>query len=404
MSVGATALALSAASYRRVMGANERIGIGLIGCGDRGITRHMLYIKSLAKQTNVEFTAVCDPWRIRREMAAAEVKTTYGLDAEQYVSHRELLQSKRVDAVMIASCDHLHTTHLEAAAKAKKHVYCEKPLAMEFDRLKKACDAVRESGVVFQAGTQLRSEPSMVGTRKLYQTGILGTVGLIDEHRNSASPYWYSYVKPDVRAEDVDWAEFLGDRPMRPFDPVTFSGWYGYRDFSGGPVPGWGSHFIDLVHFITGAKFPTSAVCLGGVYTWRDKYKFDCPDCVQAIWEYPEGFQVRYSTNFGNGSGSSFKFLGNQGLLDLANLNEPVLTAEGGSKNKGVIRGVTPIEKVPTPHHVLNWLQCVRSNGTPAANIEVAYQNAVAILMAMGAFNTGSRQVYDPQKLEIRNG
>jgi predicted dehydrogenase len=404
MSLGATALAMSAASYSRVMGANERIGIGLIGCGNRGIGAHMAGVKPFAKEQNVEFTAVCDPWRLRREAAAAEVKATYGLDAELYVSYRDLLQSKRVDAVMIASCDHQHTTHLEAVVKAKKDVYCEKPLGMELDRLNAACDAVRKSGVVFQAGTQLRSLSSMTGARKVYQSGILGTVGRIEQCRNGERPYWYEYVKSDAKAEDVDWAEFLMDRPKRPFNPVEFTGWYGFRDFSAGPVPQLGSHFIDLVHYITGAKFPKSAVCLGGTYTWRDENKFTCPDCVQAVWDYPEGFQVTYSTNFGNGSGNSFKMFGNQGVLDLINWTAPVLTAEGASKNKGVIRGSKPVEDVPTPDHFLNWLQCLRSRQTPNADIEAAYRHAVAVIMAVEAFDTGNRQVFDPEKRTMKNG
>jgi predicted dehydrogenase len=404
MSMGATALAMSAASYSRVMGANERIGIGLIGCGSRGVGAHMAGVKPFAKEQNVEFTAVCDPWRLRREAAAAEVKTTYGLDAEQYVSYRELLQSKRVDAVMIASCDHQHTTHLEAVVKAKKDVYCEKPLGMELDRLNAACDAVRKSGVVFQAGTQLRSLPSMTGARKVYQSGILGTVGRIEQCRNGERPYWYEYVKSDAKAEDVDWAEFLMDRPKRPFSAIEFTGWYGFRDFSAGPVPQLGSHFIDLVHYITGAKFPKSAVCLGGTYTWRDENKFTCPDCVQAVWDYPEGFQVTYSTNFGNGSGNSFKMFGNQGVLDLVNWTAPVLTAEGASKNKGIIRGNKPVEDVPTPDHFLNWLQCLRSRQTPNADIEAAYQHAVAVILAVEAFDSGSRQVFDPEKRTMKNG
>ncbi len=404
VSVGATALAMSAASYSRVMGANERIGIGLIGCGSRGVGAHMAGVKPFAQEQNVEFTAVCDPWRLRREAAAADVKATYGLDAELYVSYRDLLQSKRVDAVMIASCDHQHTTHLEATVKAKKDVYCEKPLGMELDKLNAACDAVRKSGVVFQAGTQLRSLPSMTGARKVYQSGILGTVGRIEQCRNAERPYWYEYTKTDARAEDVDWAEFLMDRPKRPFSAIEFTGWYGFRDFSAGPVPQLGSHFIDLVHYITGAKFPKSAVCLGGTYTWRDENKFTCPDCVQAVWDYPEGFQVTYSTNFGNGSGNTFKMFGNQGVLDLVNWTAPILTAEGASKNKGIIRGTKPVEDVPTPDHFLNWLQCLRSRQTPNADIEAAYQHAVAVILAMEAFDTGHRQVFDPEKRKMKNG
>jgi predicted dehydrogenase len=356
-----------------------------------------------SESQNIKITAVCDPWRVRREEAAAKVKEWYGLEARKFVSYHDLLALKDVDAVMIASCDHQHTTHLEAAAKAGKDVYCEKPLAMRLDRLKRAVDAVKKANIVVQIGTQLRSLPTFTGCRELYKTGILGTVGRIEQCRNGERPYWYGYVK-EINKEDVDWKEFLMDAPDQPFDPVKYSGWYGYREFSDGPVPGLGSHFIDLVHYITGAKFPSSCVCLGGTFTWKDEYNFTCPDHVQALWIYPEGFMVSYSTNFGNGSGKTFKIFGDKGVLDMVNWNAPILSAEGGGKRRGEIRGKQPVEEVPRPDHYLDWLQCIRSRQAPNAPIEAGYQHAVATIMAVRAYDTGRRMTYDPAKREICEG
>jgi len=401
---GSAALALSAASYSRVLGANDRISIGIIGCGGRGLGAHMPGVHEHAKSQNIEITAVCDPWRLRQEEAATKAKEWYGREARKFSSYRDLIALKDVDAVMIASCDHQHTTHLKAAAEAGKDAYCEKPLAMTLDSLKDACDAVKKAKIVVQIGTQLRSLPSFTGCRELYRTGILGKVGRIEQCRNGERPYWYGYVK-DVKKEDVDWQEFLMDRPMRPFDPVLYSGWYGYREFSDGPVPGFGSHFIDLVHYITGAKFPTSCVCLGGTFTWKDEHNFTCPDHVQALWIYPEGFMVSYSTNFGNGSGNSFKIFGDQGVLDMVNWNAPILTAEGANpKKKGPIRGKNPVKDVPMPDHFLDWLQCLRTRQPPNASIDAGYQHAVACIMAMQSYDTGKRMIYDHQKREIRPG
>ena len=194
------------------------------------------------------------------------------------------------------------------------------------------------------------------------------------------------------------------DRPRRAFDPVLYSGWYGYREFSDGPLTGLGSHFIDLVHYITGASFPTNCVCLGGTFTWNDKNHFTCPDHVQALWTYPEGFMVSYSTNFGNGSGNSFKIFGDQGTLDMLNWNSPILSAEGGSKNKGVIRGKKPVPETSRPDHFLDWLQCLRTRKTPNASIEAGYQHAVACLMGVRSFDTGQRMIYNKQTREICPG
>jgi len=401
---GSAALALSAASYSRVLGANDRISIGVIGLGGRGFGAHMPGVHQHQDSQNFEITAVCDPWRLRQEAAAARTKEWYGREARKFSSYRDLIALKDVDAVMIASCDHQHTTHLEAAAKAGKDAYCEKPLARRLDRLIKACDAVKEAGIVVQIGTQLRSYPTFTGCRELYKTGILGKVGRIEQCRNGERPYWYGYVK-DVKAGDVDFDEFLMDQPKRPFDPVLYSGWYGYRDFSDGPVPGLASHFIDLVHYITGAKFPTSCVCMGGTFTWKDEHKFTCPDHVQALWTYPEDFMVSYSTNFGNGSGNSFKIFGDAGVMDMVNWNAPILTAEGAnSKKKGPIRGKKPIKEVSHPEHFLDWLQCLRTRKTPNASIDAGYQHAVAVIMAMKSYDTGLRMIYDAEKREIRPG
>jgi len=401
---GSAALALSAASYSRVLGANDRISIGVIGLGGRGFGAHMTGVHAHQDTQNFEITAVCDPWRLRQETAAARTKQWYGREARKFSSYRDLIALKDVDAVMIASCDHQHTTHLEAAAKAGKDAYCEKPLARRLDRLIKACDAVKEANIVVQIGTQLRSYPTFTGCRELYKTGILGKVGRIEQCRNSERPYWYGYVK-DVKAKDVDFDEFLMDQPKRPFDPVLYSGWYGYRDFSDGPVPGLASHFIDLVHYITGAKFPTSSVCMGGTFTWKDEHHFTCPDHVQALWTYPEGFMVSYSTNFGNGSGNSLKIFGDAGVLDMVNWNAPILTAEGAnSAKKGPIRGRKPVEEVARPDHFLDWLQCLRTRKTPNASIDAGYQHAVAVIMAMKSYDTGLRMIYDAEKREIRPG
>jgi hypothetical protein len=126
---------------------------------------------------------------------------------------------------------------LEAAARAKKHVYVEKPMARNMKELLRAVDTVKAAGIVAQVGTQLRSMSSMTGARDFFKTGALGNVARIEPCRNSSAPYWYSYVK-DAKAEDIDWDEFLMDAPKRPFDAGLYSGWYGYRDYSDGPVPG----------------------------------------------------------------------------------------------------------------------------------------------------------------------
>jgi predicted dehydrogenase len=353
---------------------------------------------------NVEIVAVCDPWRRAREEAVAKVRTWYGRDPKQCVSHRDLLAIEGIDAVMIGSPDHLHALQLEDAARAGKHVYVEKPIAMEMDELVRAVDAVRKAGVVVQVGTQIRSLPGVVGAQKLMQEGVFGRLSRIEECRNSDRPYWYRYLKDDVDPKDVEWREFLLNRPMRPFRTDLYSGWYGYRDFSSGPIANLGCHFIDLMHFITGATFPASCVCLGGTYTWKDKHGFTAPDCVQATWTYPEGFLVSSSNNLGNSYGSVRNFYGENGVLKMNSWQSPTYSAEGGPRRgSGSIRGQNAVPPVARPDHFLDWLQCIRNGGTPHASIDAGYQHAVAVIMAMRSYDTGRKTIYDPQKRVIRS-
>ncbi len=391
----ATPFTMNAATRRRSVGANDRIRIGVIGCGSRGRNAHMKGLYKHLAATNFEVVALADPWRIARETANGLVKEWFGRDAKQFVSYRELLEMKDVDAVTIGSLDLHHTTHLEAAAKAGKHVYVEKPLAVEFDDLVRAVDAVKKAGTVVQVGTQLRSLPSMVGARDLYRTGIFGRISRFEECRNAERPYWYHYLK-DVREEDVDWKEFLHGLPERPFRSDIYSGWYGHYEFTRGPIPNLGAHFIDLVHFITGASFPQSCVCLGNINdTWKDEHAFTCPNVIQATWIYPEGFMVSSSNNLANRSGSIRKLYGDKGSLDISNWSKPTFDCEGAPHRDGSIRGKNKVVPTDHPDHYLDWLQCMRNGKTPNASIDAGYQHAVAVIMAMKSYETGRKTVYD---------
>lgn len=396
---------LTAAERARSIGANERIRIAQLGCGSRGQTAHMTGVHKHVAATNFEYVAVCDTWKVHREQAAATAKKWFGKDVKQFSNYRDLLADGNFDAVMIATPDHMHTTHLEAVSKAGKHMYMEKPLATEMDKLVRAYDAAKKAqarGAIIQVGTQLRSYPGIVGARELVKSGAIGKISRIDETRNSEKPYWYSYLGRDVKEADVDWKEFLGDRKMRPFDARQYAAWYGYYDFCQGPVPQWGAHFLDLMHYVVDCGMPESCMCLGGVTYWKDENKFTTPDNVMATWMYPEGFMVTSSNNFGNFSGNSRKFYGDKGTLAVDNWNAPTYSADGGPKRDGKIRGKMEVTPIPRPDHFLNWLQCMRSNETPHASIDAGFQHAVAVLMAVVSYDTGKKTTYDAAKRTIK--
>lgn len=364
----------------------------------------MVGIHKHVAAANFEIVAVSDPWRDARERANAKVREWFGRDARQCVSYRDVLTMPDVDAVMIASPDHHHTDQLEAAAKAGKHIYIEKPLATELPKLLRAYDASKTAekrGSIIQVGTQLRSYPGIVGARELLRTGTIGKLTRIDEIRNSERPYWYNYLKADLKEADVDWREFLGDRKMRPFDWRQYSAWYGYYDFCQGPIPQWGAHFLDMMHYVTGCGFPESCMCLGGVTYWKDENKFTVPDNVAAMWMYPDGLMVTSSNNFGNSSGNLRRFYGDKGTLNIDNWNVPTYSAEGGPKRDGKIRGKLEVPPIERPDHFLDWLQCLRDGRTPHASIDAGYQHAIAVLMAVISYETGRKTTYNHGKRTI---
>ena len=400
---------LTASEHKRSIGANDRIRIAQIGVGSRGKGAHLEKgILPHLKETNFEVVAIADPWKLSREGTNAMIKEAFGREAKAFISYKDLLAMDGIDAVMVASPDHQHTTHLEAVAKAGKHIYIEKPLATEFDKLLRAYDAAKKaeaSGSVIQVGTQLRSYPAIVGARAAMKSGVLGKVSLVEENRNGEKPYWYQYLGRGVKKEDVDWKEFLGDRKMRPFDPLQYGAWYGYYDFCQGPVPQWGAHFLDTVHYILDCGMPKSCMCIGDVLTWNDENKFTVPDNVTATWLYEDGFMIRSSNNFGNGAGNFKKIFAARGTMDITNANAVSYSADGGPKRREggePIRGKVDVAPIARPDHFLNWLQCMRSGERPHANIDAGYQHAVAVLMAVMSYDSGRKTVYDHAKRQIR--
>ena len=400
-----TSIAVTAASLSRVQGANERIAIGVIGCGDRGRESHIKDILSFRGDSNVRITAVCDPWRQMREKAAADVKAATGEEPRQFVHYQDLLALGEIDAVTIATPEHQHCTQLIAAAEAGKDAYIEKPLAMNMDELGRAVDAVKRNGRVVQNGTQIRSLPQSLAARQFVADGGLGKVLKASQARNGYRPYWYQYAERPIREEDVDWKAFLMHLPDRPFDADQYAGWYGYREFSRGPHTTQGLHFVDTVHFITGVGVPRSAVAHFGTFRWKHPRR-TAPDSVEMTFEYPEGLVVRYGQFFGNGSGRYNTVYGTRGSIDCEDWSwdgEWPISGEGTEEPDRIQPGAK-LPRATSVHHMKNWLDCLRTRKEPNAPMEAGYAQAVAGIMADESFVRGRRMVYDPATRKISEG
>jgi len=376
-------------------GANERLRIGIIGCGGRG-GGLMSEIQKFGKDLNAEITAVCDTYRPNLNSAATKVEKWFGRKPFTTTNYEELLAQKDVDAVTVATPDFAHGPQLIAAMRAGKDVYVEKPMCSRLEEANEALRLAKETKRIVQAGTQRRSDGRHMAAAELIRSGALGTLSKVTMAMCVNAPRWRRDFSK-IKEADVDWKRFLMHLPDRPFNASQFLQWHLYKDFTLG-LPGlWMSHFIDLIPWFTGDPFPKSVVSHGGVYVWHDR---EHADTFQTLLEYPKGFLVSWEMRLGNSAGVCCLFYGTNGTLDAEKWK---LSGEGGAGDKK-IKEETVIKPQPTTHHMQNWLECVRSRQAPRADINAGYQHSIAGIMSAQALWSGRRQVFDPKTQTIRDG
>jgi predicted dehydrogenase len=394
-SLGAAALSLSPLVLRGAPGANDRLRIGMIGNGDRAQTLLAEIIK-VARTENAQVTAICDVWKKNRESTAAKIQKEFSAEPRQFSKFEELLALKDVDAVTIATPDFGHTPILLAALKAGKDVYVEKPMSLDLDAANRALDLARLKKAVVQVGTQRRSEGKCIAAAKEIASGVLGkisrvSVGMHFNHARWARPY------DDCKEADVDWPAFLLGKGLRPFDAKLLRRWQLYRFCTNGIAGLWLPHYADLVCMLTGAKYPTRGVSLGGNFVWKDDREHS--DTFHTILEYPEGFLFDFAMSLGNAGGTHCTIHGTAATLDV---EAATITPEGGTKDKPV--EAKRISAAPETSHMANWLQCIRSRELPVADIQFGQQHTVAVVMSALAFETGLRHRYEAVRRTVSPG
>lgn len=395
-SAGAAAgVALAAGSAKRVIGANERISLGLIGTGGRGQS-YLGELKRIAEQLPFEVTAVCDLWTLNRDAAAAKVEELFGRRPRAFQYHEELLALNDVDAVTIATPDHWHIPVLLDALEAGKDAYVEKPLAYTLEEATRARDAVRRTGRIVQVGTQRRSEGHFIAAAEFVHSGRLGKVSMAECAWNDNSPRWRRGDLGRLKEEDIDWKRYLNGREMRPFDPRHYLEWKLYKDFTIGVAGLLGSHMIDIVQWLMDAPYPRSAVTGGGVYVYKDGRTTD--DTFTTVFEYPQEFLLIYTTRLGNSYMPGTVLYGKNGTFFVDRLTA---TGDGGAGSEKIQEEIR-IERSPGMNHLHNFLECVRSRKEPNAPIEVGHSHMVACIMAEESLNRRKRIVWDAEKEELR--
>lgn len=414
----ATTFAGTAASYSRIVGANERISLAHIGIGSRG--RELDWIVSRLKNThNVEMTAVCDLWTANRDKAAARNEKYYGRPPRQFKYFEDVLALKDVDAVLISTPEHSHSPILRMVAEAGKDAYVEKPMGNVLEEVKAARDAVLERNLIVQVGTQHRSEPYPRAAHDLVQTGALGEVSKVEVVWNYHGPRWRGRPEvKEIRAADTDWRKWLMTKPNRPFDPQVYFEFRLYKEFSSGIADQWMSHGIDLVHWFMDDHFPRSVVAHGGIYAWHDGR--ENPDTFQALLEYPKGFLVSYSTSFGNDADSFTRYMGKKAtLIDIGGEGSPryQLVEEKGThednpdidKERASKYITLPGDKDLPPtgigdddlHHMTDWFECLRSRRQPHATVHHGFAHSVACTMAAQSYWAGKKLYWDAKTESI---
>jgi predicted dehydrogenase len=393
-SAGAAAAAIRTTAARAA-DANGRIQIAIVGAGDRG-SGLMAELHKEAQAHNAEITAVCDVWKLNRDAAAERVRSWWG--KQPYAASRfdEVVSRPDVDAVIVATPDFWHMPVTIAALKAGKDVYVEKPMAVKVDEANEALRLARETSRVVQVGTQRRSDGALRASATVYASGVLGQVSRVSSvvHFNHAR---WDRDFSNCKAQDVDWDAYTAGTEKRSFDPKLLRKWQLYRLCTNGVAGLWMPHLVDLLHMVTGAKYPACAVSHGGVFVWKDGR--ETPDTFSTILEYPEGFLFDWSMDLAVAAGGiTFNVYGTKATLDVQN---GVLIKEAPGRKKDAPEKIKPD---PSESHMGNWLKRIRTRERPNADIQYGHQHAIATIMAHEALQSGRRQRWDTQQQQIVTG
>jgi predicted dehydrogenase len=382
----ARAAGLTALSYSRVLGANGRIGLGVVGTGGRGTS----VMRTFQKNAEVEVRALCDVYRRRVETALE-----YAPGCKTFADHRELLALKEVDAVLIGSPDHWHRDHAVDAMNAGKDVYVEKPMCRTRDEAPEMLRAARVTGRICQVGVQQRSGPIYLEPReKFVLSGAMGRITHVDAVWHTGTPRPLP-AEPAAKPADLDWIRFLGRVRYREWNPAQYRNFRAFLDFNGGKMTDFGHHWLDVVHMYLGERAPDSAVFAGGIfYDFRDGRT--APDTCNALFEYP-GFTVLFQSNaYGNESQYGMTFHGEKGRL-FVNRNRYEFTPA----EKGALPVVKEIPGDITADHVRNFLDCCVSRKLPKGDAAVAAISVLPPLLAVQSYVEKRRLRFDAERLEV---
>jgi len=401
-------LSLSALSARNVLGANEKVRVGVIGSGQMGIAN----MEAFLKHPQVEIVAVCDVYQpnLNKGLKAA------GGKAQTYKDFRRILDRQDIDAVLVATPDHWHALMSIMACQAGKDVYVEKPVSTFVEEGKYMVKTARKYNRVVQVGMLVRSWIHTQEAVKLVRDGFLGQVHFVrawtygNEH-----PEGIGNPPDSAPPADLDWDLWLGPAPKVPYNWNRFGvgdRWSTFRyfwDYAGGEMTDIGVHRLDIVQWAMNVEGPTNIVALGGKYCLKDNR--ETPETLQVTYEYP-GWVCVFETRRANahelsGKGSGITFHGTEATLFLDYAGLRVYPEKRMLGKKEVDRSpAMQMDMANDAHvdHVANFLACIKSRQRPIADIEIGHRSSTTCHLANIAYRSQERLVWDVASEQLREG
>lgn len=388
--------AYSLAGSHRAVGANERISIGIIGCGGQGMT-HIRTIQELQeKGENIAIMGVCDVYQKRLDRAAQIT------NAKPYRDYRKLLEDPDIDAVFIVTPEHWHAKMALDALDAGKDIYLEKPITRYLDESFAVYQAAMRSKRVIQVGAQWTSEERWWCAAELVKEGKLGKLvwSQTSYCRNSKGGEWNYPIDPDAKPGiNLDWDMFLGPAPKRPWDPERFFRWKKFLDYTGGIVTNLFPHVLHHIFIVVGAEFPTRVVATGGIFVHKDR---EVPDTFHMMAEFPSGHVLVVAGSTANERGLEVIVHGHKANMLLSGRNIVVQPERVYADEVEPLTIQASTLPNPLPEHHRNFYECIRDRTKrPNCPIDVAHKVMVTLALAELSYREGKMKIFDPETQRV---
>lgn len=372
----------------KVLGANDRIRVGMIGVGDRGND----LLDQVVKVPNVDLVVMADVYSRRRDQAKSKVP-----GIQTVSDYRRLLDMKDIDGVIVASPLHIHARHFIDTLAAGKDLYSEKTMTWSIPEADTCLAAAKNSDRVVQIGLQHESAGSTADARQWIKDGSVGKVTQVESWMGRNTPHgkgqWVRPVPSDCIPANVDWSAFLNGRPDRAFDGYKFINWRLFWEFSGGNCAENLVHQIAWIMSVLDLPVPSAAYMSGGVFSEKDGR--EVPDTIAITFDFPKDIVVTWQSTFSNKHYElGDHILGSDGTLE-HHFGEPL---EYWPEKTNRPNGESMKGKTSDENHMQNWIDCIRSRRAPNAPVELGYRSAIAVHMANLSYKNKKRITFEEAK------